>query len=117
MGFQVYEIRHEDSTDIIELHHQIAHDLEKRQHILQDPNGRLQQINRSLEEKIRVWTATERLSTHPSEGLLDPKHLASYIVNCPRMHPLTRATIQSLLEDADESVGIEVWAHLSFATW
>jgi hypothetical protein len=99
---------------LVDLHQQIAHDLERRQHSLPDPNGRLQLTIRSLENRTRTWTEPDRQSIDPSEGLLELDHVASYIVNCPRLHPLTRSMIKRLLDDADEGSGIEVWVPLTF---
>lgn len=87
---------------MIDLHLQISNDLERRRHSLQDVDGHIQRITRSLQDRTRVWTE------FPAGDTLKPGELETYIINCPSMHPLTSLTISRLLGDEDQSNGIKV---------
>ena len=86
----------------MDLHHQIATDLERRKQSLRDANGYLHKIAENLQDGIRRWT------DFPEEATLDLGHMGTYVVNCPNMHPLTSLTLGQVFESMDQGLAIKV---------
>ena len=83
----------QNTSKIIELHHQIATDLERRKQSLRDANGYMHKFAENLQDSIRRWT------DFPEEATLEFGHMGTYVVNCPNMHPLTSLTLGQVFEN------------------
>ena len=91
-----------NTSKIIDLHHQIATDLERRKRSLRDANGFMHKIAENLQNDIRGWT------DFPEEITLDLGDMSTYVVNCPNMHPLTSLTLGQVFESMSQEFAIKV---------
>ena len=101
-NFKLLGAYYEAGSDLIDVHYQISKDLERRQNLLQDANGHVQRITNSLQSSIKEWT------DFPEEEALEIGQSRTYIIDCPRLHPLTAVILKRLLRSVDDSSGIEV---------
>ena len=92
----------QNTSKIIDLHHQIASDLERRKQSLRDANGYMHKIAENLQDGIRRWT------DFPEEATLDLGQMGTYVVNCPKMHPLTSLTLVQVFESMGHGLAIKV---------
>ena len=92
----------QNTSKIIDLHHQIAADLERRKQSLRDANGFMHKIAENLQDSIRRWT------DFPEEAPLDLGHMGTYVVNCPKLHPLTSLTLGQVFESKGQGPAIKV---------
>lgn len=92
----------QNSSKIIDLHHQIATDLERRKQSLRDANGYMHEIAEKLQKDIRHWT------DFPLGDTLDLGQMGTYVVNCPNMHPLTSLTLGRVFEGIGQGSAIKV---------
>ena len=92
----------QNTSKIIDLHHQIATDLERRKQSLRDAHGYLHEIAGKLQGGVRSWT------DFPDEDTLDLGHMGTYVVNCPNMHPLTSLTLEQVFESMGQGRAIKV---------
>ena len=69
---------------------------------LRDANGYIQQVTKSAEDSVRDWTR------FPEEDTLESGQLKTYIISCPRLHPLTSQIFGQLLESMGQDSAAEV---------
>ena len=90
------------STENIDVQFRIARDLEQRQCAVRDADGYVRQIAQITQDSVRNWTDLVE------EETLRSGQLGTYIMNCPKLHPLTSQVLSQFLESRDRGNAGEV---------